>query len=646
MLDGRFFHDRRNPIQFLDHISSSIPFISPTHLESDMLTLRNLLNDLRSINDSFKDDSDTLGIISGASQVSDSVIPRRKPNEGVNTDMHSLHKAQMQALWEGVEGSQKFVPFLPNRHIVKESGNFVELNPSNFKPKQGIHLFLLSDCLLVATRKKRTMSSKLKLVAEQCWPLNEIAVIDIKDSPDIVNAFKVIKNSETFYYRAEKLDDKTGFLVMVKRNTDEMMEEKRRQRDAMRAKTESVMIIAGSETNDLRNNLSKVARKPLPPPPAPFRGGNEDEDAPEKSMSAVDMRWMANLPDELDVCIAQREFEAAVAYVENARSILSAHGGDSAKLEAIRREIDRYVDRLCTAISRDLSHPLLTKVQFQRNCTWLLRLDLGEEAREVFMAARTNVIKQRTRQLTFEGDVTTYISELALVVFTLIRNTCDWYRESFKDNRMASGFVKWAREQVEIYAVIYRKQVFHHNQQNFQIIADCLKSTNDQCAMLRMVGLDLNFLLEELFEEDVRETIAAYEERCLEKLAKVVANDNFAVVSSQSLGTEVKVTASVVSFYNILIQFVNDVCLLAKLSLYIKVIDGVSSLTEQYLKRMKAESRERDLSKDQRYAAKMNVSFVLDNIVPRISGQLNRHFDRPIPELDTLRARLRELSIV
>ncbi|RUP43283.1 hypothetical protein BC936DRAFT_137393 [Jimgerdemannia flammicorona] len=728
MLDGRFFHDRRNPIQFLDHISSSIPFISPTHLESDMLTLRNLLNDLRSINDSFKDDSDTLGIISGilpsqqrvpcASQVSDSVIPRRKPNEGVNTDMHSLHKAQMQALWEGVEGSQKFVPFLPNRHIVKESGNFVELNPSNFKPKQGIHLFLLSDCLLVATRKKRTMSSKLKLVAEQCWPLNEIAVIDIKDSParfwdlrpvshlratDIVNAFKVIKNSETFYYRAEKLDDKTGFLVMVKRNTDEMMEEKRRQRDAMRAKTESVMIIAGSETNDLRNNLSKVARKPLPPPPAPFRGGNEDEDAPEKSMSAVDMRWMANLPDELDVCIAQREFEAAVAYVENggfdhvtacmgirlmsnrppshssARSILSAHGGDSAKLEAIRREIDRYVDRLCTAISRDLSHPLLTKVQFQRNCTWLLRLDLGEEAREVFMAARTNVIKQRTRQLTFEGDVTTYISELALVVFTLIRNTCDWYRESFKDNRMASG--EWKLEggdgaRLGLGARAGGDLRGHLPQAGLppqpaelpdhrrlpQVDERPVRYGAFRFGVrrLRMVGLDLNFLLEELFEEDVRETIAAYEERCLEKLAKVVANDNFAVVSSQSLGgyrcrgTEVKVTASVVSFYNILIQFVNDVCLLAKLSvglqcglsifvirLYIKVIDGVSSLTEQYLKRMKAESRERDLSKDQRYAAKMNVSFVLDNIVPRISGQLNRHFDRPIPELDTLRARLR-----
>jgi hypothetical protein len=57
----------------------------------------------------------------------------------------------------------------------------------------------------------------------------------------------------------------------------------------------------------------------------------------------------------------------------------------------------------------------------------------------MFLATRAAVIKKRIRQLTFEGDVTTYINELSLIVFTLIRNTCEWYRDSFKDNRMASG---------------------------------------------------------------------------------------------------------------------------------------------------------------------------------------------------------------
>jgi hypothetical protein len=35
------------------------------------------------------------------------------------------------------------------------------------------------------------------------------------------------------------------------------------------------------------------------------------------------------------------------------------------------------------------------------------------------------------------------------------------------------------------------------------------------------------------------------------------------------------------------------------------------------------ESQAREMAKEQRYAAMMNVAFVLDNVVPRISSQLN-----------------------
>lgn len=88
------------------------------------------------------------------------------------------------------------------------------------------------------------------------------------------------------------------------------------------------------------------------------------------------------------------------------------------------------------------------------------------------------------RQLVFEGDITTYISELALVVFTLIRNTCEWYRDSFKQNEMASGFVTWVREQTEVYASIYKRQVFGQSQLSCQVIADCFKSTVEQCSIV------------------------------------------------------------------------------------------------------------------------------------------------------------------
>jgi hypothetical protein len=39
----------------------------------------------------------------------------------------------------------------------------------------------------------------------------------------------------------------------------------------------------------------------------------------------------------------------------------------------------------------------------------------------------------------FEGEVSNYITELAIVVFTSIKHTAEWYLASFKNNDMASG---------------------------------------------------------------------------------------------------------------------------------------------------------------------------------------------------------------
>lgn len=48
-------------------------------------------------------------------------------------------------------------------------------------------------------------------------------------------------------------------------------------------------------------------------------------------------------------------------------------------------------------------------------------------------------MRKRARQIKFEGDISMFISELAMVTFTLIKNTCEWYMAAYKDNSMASG---------------------------------------------------------------------------------------------------------------------------------------------------------------------------------------------------------------
>ncbi|CAG8771095.1 3769_t:CDS:2, partial [Dentiscutata heterogama] len=104
-------------------------------------------------------------------------------------------------------------------------------------------------------------------------------------------------------------------------------------------------------------------------------------------------------------------------------------------------------------------------------------------ARELFLSARTNNIRIRTKQLKFEGDIPQYINELSLVYFTLIKNTCDWYSAAFKDIKMASGLVKWAKEEVEHYASMFQRQVYSPHNREDKIVRRCLKYARDHCLM-------------------------------------------------------------------------------------------------------------------------------------------------------------------
>lgn len=109
-------------------------------------------------------------------------------------DLQQVYKAQLTTLWSTVEGSQKYLPIAPGRHLVFETHSFVELNAATYKAKQSVSLFLLSDLLLIAGRRrtKTAVTPQLsgedkgrergRMVAERCWVLADLVVIDVKDS--------------------------------------------------------------------------------------------------------------------------------------------------------------------------------------------------------------------------------------------------------------------------------------------------------------------------------------------------------------------------------------------------------------------------------------------------------------------------------
>jgi hypothetical protein len=98
----------------------------------------------------------------------------------------------MQSLHVQISGSAKFAPATPGRHVVAEMDGIWALNAATYKVVSVVRFVILDDAVLVARRRRGAAAATTgtstageaggKLVAERCWPLNEMLVLDTKDT--------------------------------------------------------------------------------------------------------------------------------------------------------------------------------------------------------------------------------------------------------------------------------------------------------------------------------------------------------------------------------------------------------------------------------------------------------------------------------
>lgn len=386
-------------------------------LENDMLEFKDLLSEWKQlpqqlqIEDPAGDAAKPWG--------SNAVLGSVKGHRSSRVDLEQIYKAQIAALWENIEGSQKFVPYVPGRHLIAETSQFVEVNAATYKPKQAVALFLLDDLLLIAVQKKRHYGNRVHLVAEQCFGLSEIVVVDLKDSKDLKNALKIKRGKEVYVYRTDKAQDKRALLNAFRRVGEDLGNKMKRERksraDAKRA--DAVL----SDSMDLSSNT--------------LTGDADKEPKTDASLAP----WLNGAVDDLAVHIALREWDEAVALVEEGRHRLANRPVSEGPLYLLVENFNACASELVAAISAELVAPFQRKATVVRDATLLLRLDKGREARDLLLASRTELLRRRTRQIKYEGDISLYISELSMLYFTLIKNTGDWYMSAFKDYKMASG---------------------------------------------------------------------------------------------------------------------------------------------------------------------------------------------------------------
>ncbi|KAH7886270.1 hypothetical protein F5I97DRAFT_1241992 [Phlebopus sp. FC_14] len=435
-------------------------------LENEMLELKESLQEWKSMPSLLHIDE------------SASVADRRRAARSSVADLRIIYASQMQQLHSQISGSAKFAPATPGRHVVAEMDGVWELNAATYKMVSLVRFVVLDDAVLVARRRRgggaaaaaatgasASVEAGGKLVAERCWPLNEMLVLDTKDTASMTNVFKVRHGKETHVYRTETASDKKMLLGQFRQVAEDLAVRRRKEREGEHERRKSLWT-SGDRVSTAFNpdNLP-----PLPDWMAELaRAANSSSpatlDASAKAKNDRDARVLSELSDELTVAIALRNWSRAVTFAESAR----AHPS-----------LAPLVAALTSALLDALARPQNTKSTCVGLVGHLLRLGAGARARETFLAARSKAIKGYMRAITFEGHVGLFVHDLAVVVFTAIKHTADWFLAGFVEHEMTSGFIDWARKQIEMYAETFRKQVYSSNSDQ-QTIDEALKITYSQ----------------------------------------------------------------------------------------------------------------------------------------------------------------------
>jgi len=371
-------------------------------LKGEMRALKNLMSELKTnttaLRTGVSNNAGSAGISSGFS----TGLSKRDKRSSV-ADRTALWNSQMQALYKAVEGSQRFLPNSVGRHPVQNAGPWIELDNATYKPRRSMQIFLLNDHLLIASRKKRKADGPgaeargpvTKMVADRCWPLLDIEVIDMSGSSESSGSKNKLADAimvrgvgqETVIYRTEKVDDPEKGTLML--NIRKLVEELRRgiqsEMEANNKVKETINYFASRDPGLLQNtNLLETL--------SDIKDMLIEVDGKQQNL-----RWVESQMDELDIEVALQQFDPAVVRVEKLKGLARGLKNNAVAQDFINFKVEERCSKLATLIVREMVDNQNQQRKVKEHILWLVRLGFEDRAREAYLEARSDVIRKRSR---------------------------------------------------------------------------------------------------------------------------------------------------------------------------------------------------------------------------------------------------------
>lgn len=378
-------------------------------LKGEMNTLKALMSDLTvQLGQASTSTSSTLSGMKSPSF--DDSKARRNANRSSVANLENMWNVQLQTLWKNVEKSQKYLPAVPGRHIVFETGHWVELDSATWKPKRPVHIVLLNDHLLVASKKRKRIDQSTpqkgppptKLVAEECWPLQDIDLVDlganlaasgaegIIDERNIGTAVNVRYGGKTYTYRHDQRDEsaKMDLLTTFRKTVEDLRKTVRAETDKTDSPNAALNYFVSRDLPSARSNE--------------IMDGINSSKAKQEVLIDVDgkqqnLRWVEGQIDDLDIDIALQSFEDAVERIEKLRKLAKGLKGNNVARDLILAKADERAGRLAGVLIRAVVDTPSFAEATKRKTSWLARLGFEDQAREAYLHCRSEAITKQAR---------------------------------------------------------------------------------------------------------------------------------------------------------------------------------------------------------------------------------------------------------
>ncbi|KAM7395053.1 hypothetical protein PAMA_006686 [Pampus argenteus] len=455
-----------------------------SYLESEMYQLSHILTEQKSIMESI-----TQALLSADKDETSKEMQAAFPKETEDVKQRTL-----TSLLEKVEGGKNIMD-TPGRHLVY-NGDLVEFDVDNMAPIQKVHAFLMNDCLLIATwlpNRRGTVKYKYNAL----YDLESFAVVNVKDNPPMKDMFKILMFPDSRIFQAENSKIKKEWL--------EILDETKKSK----------------VTKDKHKKEEEVPASPVRAEVSTNPFDVEDEvQEPAYAEESVDLslEWIQELPEDLDVCIAQRDFEGAVDLLDKLNEYLKDQPVNQ-KVKELRSKVDERVRQLTEVLVFELSPdrslrggPKATR----RAVSQLIRLGQSTKACELFLKNRAVAVQTAIRQLRIEGATLLYIHKLCNIFFTSLLETAKEFEMDFAGNTGCySAFVVWSKSAMRMFVDAFTKQVFD-SKESLSTAAECVKVAKEHCQQLTEIGLDLTFTLQSLLVKDIKAGLLSYNDIIIE----------------------------------------------------------------------------------------------------------------------------------